>query len=116
MDPENRAVQVFLHDGAFLRITEEYGRKDIARVNVLDGCFVDLGKVFLNRQNFLPRCVMHRGILIRRLNHDTVCDGEQRVFLVVSAVLNDRPRRVVLFFQRGVRGLECSQRLSDSGL
>ena len=46
VDPENRAVQVFLHDGSFLRITEEYGRKDIARVNVLDGCFVDLGKVF----------------------------------------------------------------------
>ncbi len=46
-DPENRAVQVFLQDGnGFLRIHEEYGREDIARVNILDGCFIELGKVF----------------------------------------------------------------------
>lgn len=46
-DPENRAVQVFLQDGnGFLRIHEEYGREDIARVNILDGCFIELSKVF----------------------------------------------------------------------
>lgn len=46
VDPENNAVQVFLHDGGFLHITEEYGPGDVARVNVLEGCFIDLGKVF----------------------------------------------------------------------
>lgn len=47
VDPKNESVQVFLSDGkGFLRTHEEYGRKDIARVNVLDGCFIDLNKVF----------------------------------------------------------------------
>ena len=46
VDPQNKDVQVFLHDGGVLRITEEYGPGDIARVNVLEGCFIDLGKVF----------------------------------------------------------------------
>ena len=47
VDPKNKAVQVFtLNDGGDLRITEEYGRKDIAKVNVLSGCFVELSKVF----------------------------------------------------------------------
>ena len=46
VDPENKAIQVFLHDGGSLRITEEYGPRDIARVNVLEGCFIDLSKVF----------------------------------------------------------------------
>lgn len=46
IDPENKAVQVFLHDGDFLRIFEEYGAKDVAKVNVLDGCFIELNKVF----------------------------------------------------------------------
>lgn len=47
VDPGNKAVQVFLQDGGgSLRISEEYGRGDVARVNVLEGCFIDLGKVF----------------------------------------------------------------------
>lgn len=46
VDPENRAVQVFLQDGGFLRLHEDYGREDMARVSVLSGCFVDLSKVF----------------------------------------------------------------------
>ncbi len=47
VDPEYRSVQVFTLDGGgSLRIAEEYGRGDVARVNVLDGCFIDLGKVF----------------------------------------------------------------------
>ena len=47
VDPENKAVQVFLQDGGgSLKIHEEYGPRDVAKVNVLDGCFVELGKVF----------------------------------------------------------------------
>jgi len=47
VDTENKAVQVFLLDGrGLLRINEEYGRTDVAKVNVLDGCFVELRKVF----------------------------------------------------------------------
>ena len=50
------------------------------------------------------------------LNQDPVGDGEQGVFLIIDAVLDDRPRRVVLLFQGGIRGLKCSQRLGDCGL
>ncbi len=47
VDPEYKSVQVFtLDDGGSLKIHEDYGREDVARVNVLDGCFIDLGKVF----------------------------------------------------------------------
>lgn len=47
VDPENKAVQVFLQDGKdFLRICEEYGCRDVAKVNVLDGCFIELNNVF----------------------------------------------------------------------
>lgn len=46
VDPENQSVQVFLLDGGLLRIHEEYGPKDIAKVNVLDGCFIELSRVF----------------------------------------------------------------------
>ena len=47
VDPEYKSVQVFTQDGGgSLRIAEEYGRGDVARVNVLEGCFIDLGKVF----------------------------------------------------------------------
>ena len=47
VDPEYKSVQVFTQDSAgSLQISEEYGRSDVARVNVLDGCFIDLGKVF----------------------------------------------------------------------
>ena len=47
VDPENKSVQVFLQDGSsFLKIHEDYGREDVAKVNVLDGCFIELSKVF----------------------------------------------------------------------
>lgn len=46
-DPENKTVQVFLSDGAgTLCPHEDYGQKDVAKVNVLDGCFIELNKVF----------------------------------------------------------------------
>ncbi len=46
VNPEEKSVQVFTQNGGILRITEEYGRGDIAKVNALDGCFVELSKVF----------------------------------------------------------------------
>jgi Uma2 family endonuclease len=46
VDPDSQSVQVFLWDGNFLRLHEDYGRQDIAKVNVLDGCFIELCKVF----------------------------------------------------------------------
>lgn len=47
VNPDERTVQVFtLESGGFLRLIEEYGRDGVARVNVLEGCFIDLGKVF----------------------------------------------------------------------
>lgn len=47
VDPENKTVQVLLLDGdKTLRPHEDYGRDDVAKVNVLDGCFIELGKVF----------------------------------------------------------------------
>ncbi|MBQ7480139.1 MAG: Uma2 family endonuclease [Selenomonadaceae bacterium] len=47
VDPRNRSVQVFLPtDEGILHQVEEYLSQDIARVHVLDGCFVDLGKVY----------------------------------------------------------------------
>lgn len=49
VDPQNQAIQVFLpDDNGFLRICEEYGPKDVAKVNVLDGCFIDLNKIYAN--------------------------------------------------------------------
>lgn len=46
VDPDNKSVQVFIQDGGALKIHEDYGCKDIAKVNVLDGCFIELNKVF----------------------------------------------------------------------
>lgn len=47
VDPEYKSVQVFTLDGSSsLRIFEDYGQEDVARVNVLEGCFIDLSKVF----------------------------------------------------------------------
>ncbi len=47
VDPKNRSVMVFLPDrsGSF-RLREDYGREDVAKVSVLDGCFIELSKVF----------------------------------------------------------------------
>lgn len=47
VDPENKAVQVFLQDsGGILQLHEVYSREAVAKVNVLNGCFVELSKVF----------------------------------------------------------------------
>ena len=34
--------------GGSLQISKEYGWLDAAKVKVLEGCYIDLGKVFLN--------------------------------------------------------------------
>ena len=46
VDPDSQTVQVMLQDGSGLQLHEVYNRGDVARVNVLNGCFIDLGKVF----------------------------------------------------------------------
>ena len=47
VSPEEMTVQVMLRaGGGILQLHEIYGREDIARVNVLEGCFIDLGRVF----------------------------------------------------------------------
>ena len=46
VDPENRAVQVLTLIDGLLLPHEDYGREDVAKVNVLDGCFIELSKVF----------------------------------------------------------------------
>ena len=47
VDTENRTVQIMLHGGdGTLQLHEVYSQGDIARVNVLEGCFIDLSKVF----------------------------------------------------------------------
>ncbi len=46
VDPENKSVQVFLQDNGFLRLHEDYGREDTAKVNIFDNCCIDLRAVF----------------------------------------------------------------------
>ena len=47
VDPENKTVRVMLQSGnGFLQTHEIYRQEEVAKVNVLDGCFVELGKVF----------------------------------------------------------------------
>ena len=46
VSPEEQTVQVLLLRGGLLLPHELYGPKDIAKVNVLEGCFVELSKVF----------------------------------------------------------------------
>lgn len=46
VDPEYKAVQVLLLKDGYLLPKADYSRQDVARVNVLDGCFIDLSKVF----------------------------------------------------------------------
>lgn len=49
VDPESQTVQVYvLHDGAY-QVVEVYTHEDIAKVNTLEGCFVELSKVFNKR-------------------------------------------------------------------
>ncbi|MBM6926929.1 Uma2 family endonuclease [Pseudoflavonifractor phocaeensis] len=46
VSPEERTVQVSLLSGGRYRVAELYTPQDIAKVHVLDGCFVELSKVF----------------------------------------------------------------------
>ncbi len=47
VDPYTSSVSVYLlgEDGKYT-VHEEYGKKDIAKVNSLRGCFIELEKVF----------------------------------------------------------------------
>ena len=51
-DPENESVMVFLlgEDGVY-HIHEDYGRSDMAQVNILEDCQIDLSRVFPERND-----------------------------------------------------------------
>ena len=46
VSPEEQAVQVFTLSDGLLLPHEVYDRQGVAKVNVLDGCFIELSKVF----------------------------------------------------------------------
>lgn len=46
VDPESKTVQVSVLDGGRYRVREVYTAGDIAKVNALDGCFIELARVF----------------------------------------------------------------------
>ena len=46
VNPEEKTVQVLTLADGLLLPHEDYGREDVAKVNVLDGCFIELSKVF----------------------------------------------------------------------
>lgn len=47
VDPENRTVRVMQQaDDGLLHVHEVYRQEDVAKVNVLEGCFIELSKVF----------------------------------------------------------------------
>lgn len=47
VNPEDKTVQVMLRDdNGVLQLHEVYGRDGVAKVNVLNGCFIELTKVF----------------------------------------------------------------------
>lgn len=46
VEPETQTVQVYTLENGILHPRAFYGAGDVAKVNVLDGCFVELGKVF----------------------------------------------------------------------
>ena len=46
VDPELRTVQVCVLDGDSYRVAALYTERDIAKVRSLEGCYVDLSKVF----------------------------------------------------------------------
>lgn len=46
VNPEDRTVQVMLLKDGYLLPVEDYGREDIAKVNILEDCTIDLSKVF----------------------------------------------------------------------
>lgn len=47
VDPANTSIQVFLLEDGRYTIKDFGADKDILRVNVLEGCFIDLAKVFI---------------------------------------------------------------------
>ena len=46
VNPEEKTAQVLLLEDGKLLPHEDYGQDDVAKGNVLDGCFIKLGKVF----------------------------------------------------------------------
>ena len=46
VSPEEKAVLVMLLEDGYFRISESYECGDMAKVNVLDNCMIDLSKVF----------------------------------------------------------------------
>ena len=46
VSPEEQTAQVFLLNNGLLFPREVYGKNDIAKVTVLEGCFIELEKVF----------------------------------------------------------------------
>ena len=50
VDPDSSTVQVFMLKDGYLHPHEVYSEKDIAKVNVLDGCFIELSKMFPNNK------------------------------------------------------------------
>ena len=46
VSPEEQTVQVFTLSNGLLLLHEVYDRESVAKVNVLDGCFIEMGKVF----------------------------------------------------------------------
>ena len=46
VDPDSRTVQVFTLSDGLLLPHEVYDQTGVAKVNVLDGCFIELSKVF----------------------------------------------------------------------
>lgn len=46
VDPESKTVQVCVLEGGSYRVLEVYTAQDVAKVNALEGCFVELSKVF----------------------------------------------------------------------
>ena len=45
-EPESQTVQVYTLENGILHPRAFYEREDIAKVHVLEGCFIELGKVF----------------------------------------------------------------------
>ena len=46
VDPQYQTVQVCLLEQGVYRVREVYSAQDVAKINVLDGCFIELSKVF----------------------------------------------------------------------
>ncbi len=46
VEPETQTVQVYTLENGILQPRAFYGPEDVAKVNVLEGCFIELAKVF----------------------------------------------------------------------